>query len=50
MFQKYGSDKIRNILIDRIDTTAAAYDKAILDLKKYNKFKEETKDERLDTI
>lgn len=50
MFQKYGSDRIRDLLIDRVNSTANEYVKAKEELVRYDKFKEETKDERLDIV
>jgi len=49
MFQKYGSDVVRNLLVDRVNSTAIEYDQARENLKQYD-LKEEKKDEQLDPI
>jgi len=41
MYQKYGSDPIRNIMVDKVVSTAEAYDLAMRNLKNYDKKKRE---------
>ena len=41
MLQKYGSDRIRNLLVDRVESTARAYEDARLELIAHD-YKEET--------
>lgn len=41
MYQKYGSDPIRDIMVDRVVSTAEAYDLAMRNLKRYDKNKRE---------
>lgn len=36
MFQKYGSDPIRNLLVDKVDGAALAYEKAVALLKEHD--------------
>ena len=43
MFQKYGSDRVRNLLVDKVESTAKAYENARLDLIAHD-YKEETND------
>lgn len=43
MFQKYGSDRIRNLLIDKVESTARAYEDARRNLVAHD-YKEETND------
>ena len=43
MFQKYGSDRVRNLLVDKVESTAKAYEDARLDLIAHD-YKEETND------
>ena len=43
MFQKYGSDPIRNLLVDRVESSAMAYQRALEELKVHD-YKEETND------
>ncbi len=48
MFQKYGSDPIRNLLVDRLNSAAEAYQRAIEYLEAHD-YKEETND-LIDTV
>ena len=41
MFLKYGSDPIRNLLVDKVESTAGHYQKAIDELKAHD-YREET--------
>lgn len=50
MFQKYGSDVVRNLLVDRVTSTAIAYDQARENLKQYDLREETNGDGRMDTI
>lgn len=43
MFQKYGSDRIRNLLVDRVESTARAYEDAREELIAHD-YKVETND------
>ena len=43
MLQKYGSDPIRNLLVDRVESSAMVYQRALEELKAHD-YKEETND------
>ena len=43
MFQKYGSDRVRNLLVDKVESSAKAYETDRLDLIAHD-YKEETND------
>ncbi len=36
MFQKYGSDPTRNLLVDRVESSAIEYNNAVYNLKAYD--------------
>ena len=36
MFQKYGSDPIRNLLVDKVESTAIAHQKSVEELIEYD--------------
>ena len=40
MYQKYGSDPTRNLLVDKVENAAIAYEKARLLLKEHDQRKE----------
>ena len=50
MYQKYGSDRIRNLLVDRIESTAIAHNDAVYSLKAYDNDKTDYKEETNDPI
>ena len=43
MFQKYGSNPTRNLLVDRVESSAIAYQRALEELKAHD-YKEEAND------
>ena len=43
MFQKYGNDRIRNLLVDRVESTARKHQEAVDELWAYD-YGEETND------
>ena len=43
MFQKYGSDPTRNLMVDRVESSAAAHLKAVEELRVHD-YKGETND------
>lgn len=49
MYQKYGSDPTRNLLVDKVENTAIAYQRAIESLKRHDRLKEEA-NERVDPV
>ena len=50
MFQKYGSDPIRNLLVDKVESTAIAHNDAVYELKAYDINKREQQLEYCETI
>lgn len=51
MYQKYGSDRIRNLLVDVVNSTSLAYISAVYNLKAHDADKTdwEEQDEQLDS-
>ncbi len=45
MFQKYGSNPTRNLLVDRVESTAKAHEDARLDLIAHD-YREKTNDQQ----
>ena len=45
MFQKYGSDPIRNLLVDKVESTAREHNDAVYNLKAYDSNKTDYEEE-----